>query len=56
MQTWGLLQVVLNLEDLNLQVDQKLLKHFFSKNRRKIYFSADCDMVEIPKTYALCFW
>ena len=42
MQTWGLLNVLLNLVDLNLQVVQRLLKAYkFSKIRRKIYFSAD---------------
>ena len=54
MQTWGLLQVLLNLVDLNLQVFQRLL-NFFSKFKRRIYFSAD-NMVEISKATALFFW
>ena len=34
--------MLLNLVDLNLQVGQRLLNNYFSKIRRKIYFSADC--------------
>ena len=42
-QAYGLLQVLLNLVDLNLQAVERLLNNFFlSKIRRKIYFSADC--------------
>ena len=54
MQTWGLLQVLLNLEDLNLQEAQRLLI-FLVKSDARYTSQRIADMVLISKASALCF-
>ena len=54
MQTWGLLQVLLNLEDLNLQEAQRLL-FFLVKSDARYTSQRIADMILISKASALCF-